>query len=367
MGIDLTGKPVFFSHAGDDELRARNKPGGAVADYIPEIGQEIPLGAIMYLPKYSAADDHYSGYYRAVSTAVPNRTTYSAFFALVSTNFGVGNGTTTFNIPSLPFEGGVIGVDGSNVWDTEYGENTVTLTTAEMAAHAHGYPLDQKSDNGASNPDTFGSEVSATVAMEGSTSESATTNAGTASPTAHNNQCPYHKADAFVKIDDTDPDICPTGSVMPYAPYGIGGVTIPTGYLQCDGSAVSRTTYADLFAVIGTTYGVGDGTTTFNLPDCRGRFVIGAGAGGGLTSRSLGATGGANSVSLATAELPAHNHTSQDHYHYSGSGRYKLEQGASPYTWGLLDWDPGNTQNAGSGTAHENRHKCVAYTYIIAI
>lgn len=65
----------------------------------------------------------------------------------------------------------------------------------------------------------------------------------------------------------------PSGSVFPFA-----GTSAPTGYLVADGSAISRSTYADLFAVIGTTYGAGDGSTTFNLPDLRGIFVRGAGS-----------------------------------------------------------------------------------------
>src|SRR5947209_3792877 len=62
----------------------------------------------------------------------------------------------------------------------------------------------------------------------------------------------------------------PTGSLLPFA-----GTAAPTGYLLCDGSAVSRTTEAALFAVIGTAYGKGDGSTTFNLPDMRGRAAFG--------------------------------------------------------------------------------------------
>jgi microcystin-dependent protein len=80
-----------------------------------------------------------------------------------------------------------------------------------------------------------------------------------------------------------------------YAPCGAAALwftaTPPTGWLICDGSAVSRTTYADLFAVLGTAYGVGDGTTTFNLPDLRGRFPLGKAASG--TGSTLGGTGGA--------------------------------------------------------------------------
>jgi microcystin-dependent protein len=68
----------------------------------------------------------------------------------------------------------------------------------------------------------------------------------------------------------------PAGSIISFA-----GAAAPAGFLICDGSAVSRTTYADLFAVIATTYGVGNGTTTFNIPDLRGEFIRGADAGKG--------------------------------------------------------------------------------------
>lgn len=74
------------------------------------------------------------------------------------------------------------------------------------------------------------------------------------------------------------------------------------GALLCDGTAYSRTTYAGLFAVIGTTWGVGDGATTFNVPDLRGRSPLGAGTGSGLTARTMGQTGG-------NENLAAHTHT----------------------------------------------------------
>jgi microcystin-dependent protein len=90
---------------------------------------------------------------------------------------------------------------------------------------------------------------------------------------------------------------CPVGSIKEYA-----GSTVPVGYLNCDGSAISRTEYAALFAVIGTTFGVGDGSTTFNLPDKRGRTGIGAGTGAGLTARTLGQSPGHE-------QLQSHSHT----------------------------------------------------------
>jgi len=64
--------------------------------------------------------------------------------------------------------------------------------------------------------------------------------------------------------------LVPPGVILPY-----GAATAPSGYLLCDGSAVSRTTYADLFSVIGTTYGAGDGSTTFNLPHLKGTVPVG--------------------------------------------------------------------------------------------
>ena len=89
--------------------------------------------------------------------------------------------------------------------------------------------------------------------------------------------------------------------------------TPPTGYLECNGAAVSRTTYATLFAVIGTTYGAGDGSTTFNLPDTRGYFIRGWDHGAGVdTGRAFGST--------QADAFKAHNHTANvsDPTHFHG-------------------------------------------------
>jgi microcystin-dependent protein len=88
-----------------------------------------------------------------------------------------------------------------------------------------------------------------------------------------------------------------------------GGGALPDGWLLCDGSAVSRTTYADLFAVIGETWGVGDGSTTFNLPDISRRTLVGSGGTGTVTlGDSVGDTGGAEEYTLVANDLPAHSH-----------------------------------------------------------
>ena len=120
----------------------------------------------------------------------------------------------------------------------------------------------------------------------------------------------------------------PAGSVQMFA-----GSTSPSGWLLCDGSAVNRTTYGALFATIGVTYGSGDGSTTFNLPDMRSRMPIGAGTGTGLTNRTLGGSGGGETKAINSANLPTHTHTidhdhpatgsgteSADHAHYTSGG-----------------------------------------------
>lgn len=76
-----------------------------------------------------------------------------------------------------------------------------------------------------------------------------------------------------------------TGSIIPY-----GSTSVPTDYLLCDGTAVSRTTYAVLFGIISTSFGAGDGSTTFNVPDMRGKFVLGQATAG--TGSTFAGTGG---------------------------------------------------------------------------
>ncbi len=143
----------------------------------------------------------------------------------------------------------------------------------------------------------------------------------------------------------------PTGMVVPYA-----GAVAPDGWLLCQGQAVSRTTYAQLFSVIGTTYGSGDGSTTFNLPDMRGRVAVGSDA-------NLGAAAGVQSVSLTAAQNGPHNHTTLIDYKnlmgtQEGSNSFQVRQEPA----GAV-----TTGSSGNGAAHENRQPSLYLNQIIKI
>ncbi len=138
--------------------------------------------------------------------------------------------------------------------------------------------------------------------------------------------------------------------------------TVPGGYLECDGSAVSRTTYANLFAAIGTTWGAGDASTTFNLPDIRGRTIIGVGSGSGLTSRSLAASGGEETHQITAAEMPSHTHSPS-----SGTAFWAFSSGAGANTIGGGTNTIGNsaTASAGADGTHNTMPPYKALKWII--
>lgn len=104
------------------------------------------------------------------------------------------------------------------------------------------------------------------------------------------------------------PGIGPTGTVIMHA-----APTVPGGWLKCDGRAVSRASYPELFHAIGTTYGVGDNISTFNLPNLVGRVAVGQGGTG--TFSSLGAAGGSETVTLTADQMPVHTHVQDPHAH----------------------------------------------------
>ena len=138
----------------------------------------------------------------------------------------------------------------------------------------------------------------------------------------------------------------------------------PLGYLIADGTAVSRITYAGLFALCSTTYGVGDGSTTFNVPDLRGRVPIGAGTGAGLTARSLSATPGTETHSLSVSEIPSHAHSP------NGQATFLTWDGgtlgvASGGGLAQATGSPSTTGNQGGNGSHNNMQPSLVLTPII--
>jgi microcystin-dependent protein len=178
------------------------------------------------------------------------------------------------------------------------------------------------------------------------------------------------------KIVESTIDVASFAGVPAGASMDFRGTSAPTGWLLEDGSAVSRTTYATLFAVIGTSYGVGNGTTTFNVPDSRGRVNIGSGTGAGLSARTVVQTGGEETHTLLTGEMPLHTHSVTDPQHthagtypkdinaLSGTGGYGISgvrgidskaENAYVTPQGIPSASTGITiQNAGFDGAHNN-------------
>lgn len=161
------------------------------------------------------------------------------------------------------------------------------------------------------------------------------------------------------------------GVLMPYA-----GSSEPSGWLFCYGQSLSTSTYADLFAAVGYTYG-GSGAS-FNVPDLRGRTIAGQDDMGGISANrltspingdTLGAAGGAESHTLSTSEMPAHTH--------DVGGRMRRDGGGSPGGWfphgsSFGTWrDVDGThldltaESTGGGGAHNNVQPTIVLNYII--
>jgi len=185
----------------------------------------------------------------------------------------------------------------------------------------------------------------------------------------------------------------PVGSIQAFA-----GANAPTGWLLCDGSAVSRGDYSDLFSTIGTSYGSGNGATTFNLPDLRGRVPAGKDNMGGTaanrltssyfggTATNLGASGGSESHQLTEAQLASHTHTQNAHSHsvespggHSWGANFGGLSGGATFTFSPSGVWAGvyggqnltamgvtaTNQNTGGNGAHNNTQPTLIVNYII--
>lgn len=149
--------------------------------------------------------------------------------------------------------------------------------------------------------------------------------------------------------------VVPCGAVLPFA-----GTSIPSNWLLCDGSAVSRSTYADLFSKIGTTFGSGDGSTTFNLPNLKGKVPVGL-DGTQTEFDTLGETGGAKTHTLVTSEIPSHTHGVRGVTTSTGSdtGAYRLTGSNVQFVANIT------SESEGGGGAHNNLQPYLVLRFII--
>lgn len=193
----------------------------------------------------------------------------------------------------------------------------------------------------------------------------------------------------------------PSGIINPFA-----GTTAPDGWLLCYGQAISRTVYSDLFIALSTTYGSGDGSTTFNVPDLRGRVVAGLDNMGGTdagrlsTANTLGTATGTETITLTSAETPSHTHTQNSHTHTGSAtepattsfmrvvnvvgltleGNHMAGRGSggsdTDYTNATMpqhshslsiDSATAVNQSTGSGGAHNNMQPTMTINYIIKV
>lgn len=170
---------------------------------------------------------------------------------------------------------------------------------------------------------------------------------------------PEQKNDGTVYfVTDGDPDYFIMSDSVPIgAIQAFGGETAPEGWLICDGSAISREDYIDLFTAIGTTYGDGDGNTTFNIPDFSGRTAIGMSA-----TYILGDADGEETHTLTVDEMPSHSHTNLYHtssgtgwgYNYQNIGQRSQPTESS-----------GGIGNTGGNQSHNNMQPYIVINYII--
>lgn len=185
----------------------------------------------------------------------------------------------------------------------------------------------------------------------------------------------YYTGSSWIRLQ-SEVDANPSGTILPFA-----GTVAPSGYVLCDGTSYSRTTYASLYSAIGTTFGSAD-AATFRVPDLRGRTMIGAGTGSGLSARSVGQTGGAETHTLTTNEMPSHNHGINDpsHTHSSPLGKDDGNNSniagqapsgdAATQVWGAAtnsSYTGITINNAGGGAAHNNMQPFLVIHYIIKL
>lgn len=274
-----------------------------------------------------------------------------------------------------------------------YDQTNEAITDAVTKKHAHANKsaLDTIPSGGVSNDkaETSATKIPTCAAVRGAIDE-AVLSSGNLPSGGSDGQVLTKKTNA--NYDTQWSSVPPVGTVLMWAG---ASDAVPSGYLLCDGAAVSRTEYAALFSTLGTAFGVGDGSTTFSLPDLQARFVFGANS-----TYTRGETGGEVNHTLTASEMPVHSHSCSDggshthtmesggeHTHSSGaSGTISVSKGdgtsgastvgkggtADTGSAGLHTHELGTASdhthsigNVGGGNAHNNMPPYIALAYII--
>ncbi|MEO6109781.1 MAG: tail fiber protein [Candidatus Saccharimonadales bacterium] len=355
----------------------------AIKFSLPDIGATT-------LPEGSSINGYWStaptGYLLEDGAAI-SRTTYSALYAAIGTTYGVGDGSTTFNVPNSKGRAGVNISSADTEFDTmgeKTGSKREQLSVAQIPSHTH-IQNSHNHNGGAPNPYvTDGSlggvaVTSAAAAYYGFRLQAApnttATNQNTGGDQDHNNIQPSITKLSAIKYTTTSGasgSAVPTGTSL----SGYWPTTIPTGYLSEDGSAISRVIYADLYRAIGTTYGVGDGSSTFNIPDSRGRVGVNRNS-VDTQFDTMGEKYGEKSHVLTIAEMASHTHIQNTHDHNSGGityisdgsfgGSAATSANGTAYGFTLIA-QPSVTatnQNTGGGLSHNEIQPSIVKRFII--
>lgn len=299
-----------------------------------------------------------------------HRNEFLALFGLIGYSFG-GSGNI-FNLPDLR---GRVLLHRGNGYEVGKGggEKEHVLTPREMAAHKHlAVGSSKPSDDFTPKHNFWPRDKPYRTDSNTKLNESCIGTAGKDRP--HENMAPYLSLTYCIAIDGNYPSSLPEEYIGTIKTFG----TLPTNPYQwepCDGRELSIHQYTRLFSVIGTKYG-GNGTTTFKLPDLRGRATLSKGKGEGLSQYEVGQSGGAAQVTLTEVQLPAHQHLPSGKIQggnadagtgvvwANGHGEvngFATEPGTSPVM------NPGAIGIAGENAAHNNMMPYQVVTHYIAV